>query len=170
MPQMHDAVSAANRIQRKFGTRRPERIAKDMDIMILPQPFKQQKGAYKVIERKPIIFIKQDLHPVIRDIVLAHEVGHHILHRAEAIRLGGFQEFNLFDMRESRMEYDANMFAAQLMLPDDDITELIYRGMDVAQIARALHSDINLVALKVAELNSRGHGFRTQEYRNDFLK
>lgn len=170
MGQMQDAVSAANRIFRKYETRRPERIAKDMGIMILPQPFKVQKGAYKVIERQPIIFIKQDLHPVVRDIVLAHEVGHHVLHRAEAIQFGGFQEFNLFDMRENRMEYDANMFAAQLMLPDDEITELIYQGMDVAQIARSMRSDINLVALKVAELKSRGHVLRAQEYRNNFLK
>ena len=52
----------------------------------------------------------------------------------------------------------------------DDIMELIYKGFDVAQIARALRSDINLVALKVAELNSRGHSFRPQEYKNTFLK
>ena len=51
-----------------------------------------------------------------------------------------------------------------------DIMELIYKGFDVAQIARALRSDINLVALKVAELNSRGHSFRPQEYKNTFLK
>lgn len=170
MGQMTDAVLAANSVIRTYGTRRPERLAKDMDIMILPQPFKVQKGAYKVIERQPIIFIKQDLHPVMREIVIAHELGHHKLHRAEAIAAGGFQEFNLFDMQQNRMEYDANMFAAQLMLPDDDIMELIYKGFDVAQIARALRSDINLVALKVAELNSRGHGFRPQEYRNTFLK
>lgn len=170
MGQMKDAVLAANGVIRQYGTRRPERLAKDMDIMILPQPFKTQKGAYKVIERQPIIFIKQDLHPVMREIVIAHELGHHKLHRAEAIECGGFREFNLFDMQQNRMEYDANMFAAQLMLPDEDITELIYRGMDVAQIARALRSDINLVALKVAELNSRGHSFRPQEYRNTFLK
>lgn len=170
MGQMTDAVLAANSVIRTYGTRRPEQIAKYMDIMIFPRPFKAQKGAYTVIERQPIIFIKQDLHPVMRDIVLAHELGHHKLHRAEAIAAGAFREFNLFDMQQNRMEYDANMFAAQLMLPDEEITELIYRGMDVAQIARALRSDINLVALKVAELNSRGYSFRPQEYRNTFLK
>ena len=73
-------------------------------------------------------------------------------------------------MRENRMEYEANLFAAQLMLPDDEIKEYIYRGYDVQQIARAMRSDINLVAIKVAELNRQGCCFREQEFRSDFLK
>ena len=73
-------------------------------------------------------------------------------------------------MRENRMEYEANLFAAQLMLPDDEIKEYIYRGFDVQQIAKAMRSDINLVAIKVAELNRQGCRFREQEFRSDFLK
>ena len=83
---------------------------------------------------------------------------------------GGFQEFNIFDMRENRMEYEANVFAAQASLPDDTIIEYIKRGYDIQQIAKAMHSDINLIALKVDTLNSQGYQFRKQEHRNDFLK
>ena len=170
MAQSKDAVSVANTIFRTYEHRRPERIAKEAGILIIPAPFKKQKGAYKVIERQPIVFINDSLHPVVREIVFGHELGHHFLHREEAIQAGGFQEFNLFDMRESRMEYEANLFAAQLMLPDDEIKEYIYKGFDIHQIARAMRSDINLVAIKVAELNRQGYGFRTQEFRNNFLK
>ena len=170
MAQVKDAVSVANKIFRTYENRRPEKIAKEMGILIVPAPFKKQKGAYKVIERQPIIFINDHLPPVIREIVFGHELGHHLLHREEAIQAGGFQEFNLFDMRESRMEYEANLFAAQLMLSDDEIKELIYRGYDVQQIARAMRSDINLVAIKVSELNRQGCCFKEQEYRTDFLK
>ena len=53
---------------------------------------------------------------------------------------------------------------------DDEIKEYIYKGFDIHQIARAMRSDINLVAIKVAELNRQGYGFRTQEIRNNFLK
>ena len=45
-----------------------------------------------------------------------------------------------------------------------------YNGYDLAATARALHSDINLVALKIAELNRRGYQLREQEYRNKFLR
>ena len=112
--------------------------------------------------------IKAGLHPVTRSIVIAHELGHHILHKDELKKTPSLQEFNLFDMTTSRIEYEANVFAAQMMLPDDEITEYIYQGFDVQQIAHAMKSDINLVALKVAERRSRGYKFREQEYKNKF--
>ena len=104
------------------------------------------------------------MHPVIEQIVLWHEIGHDVLHRQEAVSAGGFKEFNIFDMRENRMEYEANVFAAQASLPDDTIIEYIKQGYDIQ------HSDINLVALKVDTLNSQGYNFRKQEHRNDFLR
>lgn len=51
----------------------------------------------------------------------------------------------------------------QLKLPDEDVLECVYNGYDIAATARALHSDINLVALKIAELNRRGYQLREQE-------
>lgn len=104
------------------------------------------------------------------DIVLLHEIGHDTLHQHAAVSTEGFQEFNIFDMGNRRMEYEANIFAAQISLPDDEILECIYQGYDVGQIARAMDSDINLVALKVAELNRQGYSSRSQEFRSDFLK
>ena len=73
-------------------------------------------------------------------------------------------------MRENRMEYEANVFAAQAFLPDDTIIEYIKNGYDIQQIAKAMHSDINLIALKVDTLTSQGYQFRKKEHRNDFLK
>ena len=116
------------------------------------------------------IFIKNDLHPVMENIVLLHELGHDSLHRTEATEIGGFKEFNIFDMRDCRMEYEANVFASQIALPDDDFLELAERGYDTQQIARALNSDINLVALKADTLISQGYRLRQQEHCNDFLK
>ena len=104
------------------------------------------------------------------NIVLLHELGHDTLHRAEATEIGGFEEFNIFDMRDCRMEYEANVFASQIALPDDDFLELAERGYDTQQIARALNSDINLVALKADTLVSQGYRLRQQEHRHDFLK
>ena len=170
MIKTEDAVRMAVRVLRRYGTRSPDRLAQEMGIIVMPRPFVKQKGAYKVIERNRFIFIKEDLPPVMHDIVLLHEIGHDTLHRHEAVSTGGFQEFNIFDMGNRRMEYEANIFAAQISLPDDEILEYIYQGYDVGQIARAMDSDINLVALKVAELNRQGYSFREQEFRGDFLR
>lgn len=165
-----EAIQKANRIVRQCGTRDADRIARELGLIVMPRDFSKQKGVYKVIERNRYIFINQNLNPVMYNIVLLHEIGHDCLHRTEAIKVGGFKEFNIFDMTDHRMEYEANLFTAQVALPDDEILEYIYQGLDVGQIARAMRSDINLVALKVAELNTRGYRFREQEHRANFLK
>lgn len=165
-----DAVAAADKVVQRYGTRDPERLAQELGIIVMPRSFVAQKGAYKVIERNRFVFIKQDLPPVMRDIVLLHEIGHDMLHRRDAVSAGGFQEFNIFDMSNRRMEYEANIFAAQVSLPDDNVVEYILQGYDVGQIAKAMESDINLVALKVAELSRQGYTFRRQEFQGDFLK
>ena len=165
-----EIVQKANHIVRLCGTRDPHKIADELGIEIIYCPFKSQRGAYKVIMRNRFMFIKEDLHPVMENIVLLHELGHDSLHRDEATKAGGFKEFNIFDIRDSRMEYEANIFATQIALPDDDFLELAEQGYDVQQIARTMHSDVNLVALKADTLISQGYRLRPQEHRNDFLK
>lgn len=165
-----EIVQKANHIVRLCGTRDPHKIADELGIEIMYYPFNFQKGAYKVILRNRFMFIKEDLPPVMENIVLLHELGHDSLHREEATKAGGFEEFNIFDIRDSRMEYEANIFATQIALPDDDFLELAEQGYDVQQIASAMHSDVNLVALKADTLISQGYRLRPQEHRNDFLK
>ena len=148
MANTSEIVRKANHLVKECGTRDPNRIARELGIEVMPCDFKRQKGAYKVILRNRFIFIKQDLHPVMSNIVMLHEIGHDILHKSEAIAAGGFKEFNIFNMQDFRMEYEANIFASQVALDDDEFLELCEKGYDIQQIARALHSDINLVALK----------------------
>ena len=120
-------IKRANQTLKRAGSRQPERIAKALGITIMEAPFVKQKGVYKVIERNRYIFIKADLPPVTRNIVILHEIGHDVLHRKYAAQ---FQEFNIFDMANNRMEYEANLFASQISLPDDEILDYIYEGYD----------------------------------------
>lgn len=165
-----EIATKANLLVADCGTRDPRRIADGLGIEVLRRPFKQQRGAYKLILGCPFIFLKDDLDPVMEAIVLSHELGHDRLHKDEAERSGGFHEFNIFDMQNNRMEYEANIFASQLMLPDDEVLEYIGSGFDIQQIAAAMDSDINLVALKIDTLISQGYLLRRQEHRNDFLR
>ena len=160
-------IRRADALVRSTGTRDPERIAEALGIIVMDVNFEKQKGLYKVILRNRFIFIKSDLSEVMRRIVLLHEIGHDQLHRRLA---DVFQEFQIFDMRGNVMEYEANLFAAQIALPDEEILNYIRSGYDAAQIAMATASDINLVALKVSELSRRGYAFRDVDHRSDFLK
>ena len=163
----NNIIRRADALVRSTGTRDPERIAEALGIIVMDVNFEKQKGLYKVILRNRFIFIKSDLSEVMRRIVLLHEIGHDQLHRRLADE---FREFQIFDMRGNVMEYEANLFAAQIALPDEEILEYIRSGYDAAQIAMATASDINLVALKVSELSRRGYAFRNVDHRSDFLK
>lgn len=158
------------KLVRKFDTRDPFKIAKDLGIKVMfVDDFKDLKGVYRVIKRNRWIFINSNLSEWMQKVVCAHELGHDQLHRHLATG-DGMMEFVLYDMA-SRPEYEANVFASEILLPDDEILEHIYNGYDSQQIACMMHSDINLVALKAATLDfKRGYGFRNIGYDSRFLK
>ena len=64
----------------------------------------------------------------------------------------------LYDMN-SRPEYEANLFAAALLLDDESIQECAREGCDALQTAMQLETDINLVLIKISQMNERGHRF-----------
>ncbi len=103
---------------------------------------------------------------------MLHEIGHDALHREEAVKAGGFKEFNIFDMRQK----PDGVRGKHLCFPNLPCLMMKYwniskKGYDIQQIARAMHSDINLVALKTDTLIAQGLSFpSSEEYRNQFLK
>ena len=104
-----------------------------------------------------------------KNIVCAHELGHDQLHRALA-KDRYLQEFLLYDM-DSRPEYEANIFAANLLLKNEDILEYINTyHYNISQIAQATGSDVNLIAIKITYLRKQGYSFTPQESNTDFLK
>lgn len=167
---INQIVLSADKLIQKYNTNNPYELADALNITILPRCFKRQLGAYTKVLNNRFIFIKEDLDPSLKKIVLYHELGHDRLHREYLPANGAFQEFHLFNMRSDRMEYEANVFAAQLSLPDDEIIDLIRQGLDIQQTASYMNSDINLVALKVDTLRSRGFKFNRQEHSNTFLR
>ena len=72
---------------------------------------------------------------------------------------------------KSRPEYEANLFASEILLPDDKILTLAHDGYDIEQIAKALSIDINLVAIKISSMNTRGYQFNNViDVKSDFLR
>ena len=155
---------------RRFGTRDPFRIAGELGIsVLLCEDFGSLKGMYRVIKRNRFIFLNKDLGDRMLRIVCAHELGHDRLHRKLA-QANSLHEFMLYDMT-TRPEYEANIVAAEILLDTDEILEYIYGyGYTSEQIARAMETDINLVALKIAHLAETGYDLRRIEHKSDFLK
>ena len=164
-----DITKRSKRLIRMCGTRDPFVIASKLGIeIIFADGLKRLKGMYRVIKRNRFVFLNPSNTEAMNKIVCAHELGHDQLHR-EFAKNEPIQEFMLYDM-SSRREYEANIFAAELLLDDDEILDLIEKGYDSLQIAKATETDINLVALKVDSLIRKGYTLRGQEHNSKFLK
>ena len=158
------------RLVRRCGTRDPFEMARQLGVEVLFCPdFGSMKGMYRVKQRNRFIFLNDGLTPQMQRIVCAHELGHDQLHRNLA-KDGALREFMLYDM-STRPEYEANIVAAEILLDSGEVLDYVYRcGYTTEQIARAMETDINLVALKVAHLIEAGFALNPGEYRGDFLK
>jgi Zn-dependent peptidase ImmA (M78 family) len=71
---------------------------------------------------------------------------------------------------DSRPEYEANLFAAELLIDTDTLLELIYDGYESEEAAKIMGIDVNLLSLKIAALKCQGINLREQEYNSKFLK
>lgn len=160
----------AEGLVKRFGTRDPFEIAEGLGITVMfREDFRNLKGMYKVILRNRYIFINSNLSPAMQLLVCAHELGHDQLHRV-FLRSSVFQEFVLYDMK-SKPEFEANVFAGELLLDDEVVVACFREGYDCFQVAGMLGVDVNLLLVKVNELYKRNGDFRPMNLpKSDFLK
>ena len=151
-------VNTALKLINKYKTRNPFELIKELNIeLMFDGTFSKLKGFYTVMNRQPYIVINSNLSEEKIKIVAAHELGHHMLHKRLASG-SVIHEFELYDMT-ARPEYEANSFAAELLISDNEITEHINMGYDMEQIASMLNTDINLVGIKLGNLNAAGNEY-----------
>jgi len=117
-------------------------------------------GMYYANWGRRFIFLNNRLDDIWQRMVLAHEIGHDQLHR-ELARTS-LQEFNLFQMN-NRTEYEANAFAAHLLLDNDDVYERLQEGCDVPTLAKEQNVNINLMLIKLQEMAALGYDLRVSD-------
>jgi len=164
----NEAFLVAESWAKRLKTRNPFRIAAELDVEVWRRDLGRIKGLYTCIDGQRFIVVSEGLDWPMSDIVCAHELGHDLLHRELATNRW-LREFEMYNMKNST-EYEANCFAAELLIEDEELLELAERGCNVEQCAVALSSDVNLVALKVKSLRNRGYNLRLQNYKSNFLK
>ena len=168
MPNRDYIQTVAHELIKKYDTRDPFELCKAIGVEVFYADLGSLKGMYKYLKKNRFAVINEKLDSYSKTLVCAHELGHDILHQDLAKRVC-LQEFMLYDMK-SRPEYEANLFASEILLPDDKILTLAHDGYDIEQIAKALSIDINLVAIKISSLNTRGYQFNNViDVKSDFL-
>ncbi len=160
----------ANDLVAKCGTRDAFASADFLGIEVIPVSYFQDLlGMYSCKWRKRAIFINDRMDEYLTQMVVAHEIGHDIYHR-DLAKASGLEEFQLFRM-ENAMEYEANAFAAHLLIDSDEFLELAQNGYDVTEIACQLNTEINLALIKLQEMIKLGYDLNMPKIpRSDFFR
>ena len=138
----HDVKRLVAYYVKKYETRNPFRLAEYLNVFVHVGPLGSRAGCYMFLKNHKCIFLNEDLNEQENMLVMAHELAHSIMHRKE----------NCYFIRNktllltSKNETEANMFAAELLIPDD----LIYEnpGMSKSQIARLAGYDERIMNFK----------------------
>lgn len=139
---MSDRAESPKELTRKLlerhRTRDPFALAEALGVRVRYFPLGDLKGFYMVLKGVPFIALHRDLPESLQRTVCAHELGHHLLHGELAARTV-FNEYELYRM-ENRLEREANLFAAFLLVPEEAV-EALSRPENRGRALRELAGD-----------------------------
>ena len=114
---MNIKVRVKNLINR-CNSKDPFKICKTLKIRITCKDIGEIRGYYTTCLRKKNIVLNEKLDVLSMKIVLAHELGHAILHKKE---INLMKETFMFP-KNSKVEKEANQFASELLI-DEFLTD-----------------------------------------------
>lgn len=152
-------VREVERLKKKFGETDPRNICKALGIKVRYVPMgkspKDCKGFFLRHARTSVIVVNSDLPEDAQWIVLFHELGHAVLH-GKLQKMTAFHDFSLFE-NTSVHEYEANLFAAEYCLADEDVLELLNNDTFFFSAASELRVPPELLDFKFRILKRKGY-------------
>ena len=155
---------------RKYKTRDPFKIMDDMHIIVgETSSFQKLKGFCFMSCKTIYVQISSFLSEEEKQIVAAHELGHIILHRTQ-LKMAPMKDDTLYNMQDNT-EYQANLFAADLLLSDADIADMAHNeDLDYFSLCSTLNSTPELMSFKLYSLTKRGQAYHMPiEIQSNFL-
>ena len=142
----------------KYNTSDPFELMDALDIHCESSNLEHLKGYCVIIHGIKFIAINENLRPAERKIVAAHELGHIILH-SDKLKAAAHEDMNIYNIAD-KTEYQANLFAADLLLDDDEVDELaMQEGIDFYTMARYLYTNPQLLGFKLFSMANRGYNY-----------
>ena len=159
--------------RRLYATSDPYELIDGMDAVLrFTDAFARNglRGFCTMINRVRYVVINEKQPEEEQRVVAAHEAGHLILHQAE-LKTGTMKDFDVYHVT-NRLERQANFFAADFLIDDDEVMELMHtEDMDFFDTARALMIPAPFFAFKLYSMVNRGYNMRVPvDLNSTFLK
>ena len=156
-------ITIPQKLVQLHETRDPFQLAQNLGCYVRFIDTKRQKGFCQILLNSPYIFINQNMSPQMQRMTCAHELGHLVLHRAELKKKKRFAEMELFDITD-HLELEANQFAANLLIGDEELLELLKSGYDIVETAAQFHVNVNMLMVKLLSMKKIGYEFDLPYY------
>lgn len=151
-------VKAVERLKKRYNEDDPFELCALMGIKVLLVSMGTSEGCVKgfFLESNRIrtITVNADMPLVFQRIIVTHELGHAVLHRHAGVF--AFHDFGLFD-DSSRYEKDANLFAAELLLKDEEVLQTLNADTTFFAAASALNVPMELLDFKFRVMKWKGY-------------
>lgn len=150
------------KLKTKYDEIDPFKLCKCLGVKILWAPMGKSaescKGFYFTHNRIRTMTLNSDLSSDFQRIICSHELGHAVLHNKQA-GVKTFHDFGLFDTA-STFEYEANIFAAELLLEDEDVMERLNDDLSFFQAASELRVPAEILDFKFRTMKWKGYKLR----------
>lgn len=147
-------IRVVEKLIKKYDTRDPYELCRLLGIKVHYHDMQRKlKGFFYYQSRQKNIVIDSNVNEVLERILIAHELGHAILHTQIAM-MRGFHEMEMFD-GSSIEEDEANFFAAELLLEDRMVLECLSE-YSFFETARKLYVPAALLDYKFSLLHEKG--------------
>lgn len=114
-----DIRSGVNNLCKKYKTRNPYELADALNIIVQHgNKMGKVRGFYLYDSRIKLICLSNSLSEYVERFVLAHEIGHSVMHPESCTP---FLQTTFWSV--DRMEIEANKFAAELIISDEEIMD-----------------------------------------------
>ncbi len=145
------------KLVRTCGTRDPFLLLDELGVTVLRSDrYRHLKGFCACLNRSYYVMINALLPEDEQRIVAAHELGHFLLHK-KRLALAPMRDTALYGMKQTE-EYEANLFAADLLMPDEEILRYTeYENADIFTLCRTLRVPPELMSFKTFSMITRGH-------------
>lgn len=164
---MEQIIELAEDVMQKYGGRDIFETAENSGATLWFRDLGSLKGFYLYENSKRYIIINRSLRKIVQRTVCAHELGHDMLHRE--LSAGGIREHSLF-LANNKTEREANLFAAEVLISDDEASSALEYARTVEEAAYELGALPEIVAYKLELLNFKGYSFNLSGVSSDFLK
>lgn len=168
---IHEEVK---KLMKKYQSNNPQQLAKQLGIIVKYEPMGTFDGCCKGFFithcRKKHITVNADLCENTQRIILVHEIAHAHLH-FKANTCAAFHDFVIFE-NVNTMECEANVFAADYLMDDDAVLDVLTENISFFEAAARLYVPPELLAFKFMLMKRRGYQLLEPPFiaNGDFLK